>query len=129
MLDRQDEFTVKMSMIEEKHKIFTSIFSKVITAGQHNSNPEEISGILSEMTKYSQEHFKTEEAYMTEHNYPDYRCHKEEHMDFAFKTLAFYSKVINGNYNILNEILEFLKKWFVYEMGVMLFSLNQLLMI
>ena len=115
MLHKQSEFSVETSMIEKKHKIFTKMISKVITAAQHNSKPDEILGILSEMTKYSQEQFRTEEAYMTGYNYPNYRCHKEEHLDFAFRTLAFYGMVINSNYNILNEILEFLKQWYVYH--------------
>jgi hemerythrin-like metal-binding protein len=89
------------------------MINKTITTKKHSNNRKEILGILDEMTKYAQENFKTEKTYMVEFNYPASRSHKEEHKDFAFNTLAFYEQVINGDYRIANEILEYLKRWLI----------------
>ncbi len=70
------------------------------------------------MTDYVLTHFKTEEIYMKEFNYPEYQDHKEEHHDFTIKTIAYLDKVIKGDYQIANEILEHLKQYLVNHIQV-----------
>ena len=113
MIEWDDKFSVDVSLIDEEHKKLIDIINNVIVAKQHNNNPEEILGILNEMIRYAQEHFKTEEAYMIKFNYPEYQYHKEEHIDFSFKMIAYNNRVIDGDYHIANEILEYLKQWLV----------------
>ncbi len=113
MIEWDDKYSVGISIIDEQHKELINIINKAIVAKQHHCNPEEILEILNEMIKYSQTHFKTEETYMTKFNYPEYQYHKEEHDDFSFKAIAYHNRVIDGDYHIANEILEFLKQWLV----------------
>ena len=70
-----DKYSVGISMIDEEHKKLIGILNKVIYAKEHNGNPEELWEVLSEMTNYALTHFKTEEAYMKELNYPEYQDH------------------------------------------------------
>ena len=70
------------------------------------------------MTNYALTHFKTEETYMIEFNYPQYQDHKDEHHDFAMKTIAYLDKVIKGDYQIANDILEDFKSWLVNHIQV-----------
>ncbi len=58
-------------------------------------------------------HFKTEESYMLEFNYHEYQYHKEEHYDFIHGMSSYFSRVVNGDYQLANEILEYLKQWLV----------------
>jgi len=41
-----------------------AFLNKAIFAKGHNDNPEELRGVLREMTNYALTHFKTEETYM-----------------------------------------------------------------
>ncbi len=111
MIKWDDKYNVGVSIIDEEHKKLIGIINKVIVAKQHNNNPEEISGILNEMAKHAQRLFKTEESYMIKFNYPEYQYHKEEHLDFSTKARTYQNRVINGDYHIANEILEYLKRW------------------
>jgi len=43
--------------------------------------------------------------------YPEYSYHKEEHLDFTFKTLAYQSRVLSGDLAVATEILEYLQLW------------------
>ena len=113
MIEWDDTYSVGISIIDEEHKKLIGIINKVIVAKQHNNNPEEMLEILNEMIKYAKEHFKTEETYMRKFNYPEYQYHKEEHNDFSFKVIAYHNRVIDGDYQIANQILEYLKRWFV----------------
>ncbi len=100
-------------MFDEEHKELIGILNKAIIATAHDDSPAEIREILREMTMYALTHFKTEETYMEEFNYPDYQDHKEEHRGFYIETSAYLDKMIKGNYHIADEILEYLKGWLI----------------
>ncbi|MHC4184238.1 MAG: bacteriohemerythrin [Planctomycetota bacterium] len=118
MIEWNDKYSVGISMIDEEHKKLIGILNKAIFAKGHNDNPEELREVLREMTNYALTHFKTEETYMKEFNYPEYQDHKEEHRDFSAGIIAYHEKLIKGNYQIANEIIEYLKWWFVNHIQV-----------
>ena len=112
MIEWNDKYSVGLLIIDEEHKEFIDIINKAIFAKKHNDNPEEIKEVLSEMAKYSQKYFSTEEAYMIKFNLPEYQSHRNERLDFKDKTIASYNKLVRGDYQVANEILEYLKQWF-----------------
>ena len=113
MIKWDDKYSVGISMIDDEHKKLIGILNKAIFTKEHNDNPEELREVLREMTNYALAHFRTEEAYMKEFNYPEHQDHKEEHRDFSIETTAFHDKLIKGDYQIANEILEYLKWWLI----------------
>ncbi len=65
------------------------------------------------MIKHALKHFATEEAYMMKFNFPGFQLHRNEHLDFTNKTFDNLNKVINGDCQVADEILEYLKQWLV----------------
>ena len=118
MIKWDDKYSLGLPIVDEEHKEFIGILNKAIFAKEHNDNPEEIREVLREMTNYALTHFKTEESYMKVFNYPEYQDHKEEHHEFALKTIAYLDRVINGDYQIACDILEDLKSWLVNHIQV-----------
>jgi hemerythrin len=78
---------------------------------QTNDECEKVSDALNEMTLYARTHFKAEEDYMKRVGYPEYELHKEEHREFSRITVGFCKSVMNGNYNIVYDLLEYLNQW------------------
>ena len=113
MIEWEDKYSVGISIIDEEHKKLIGILNKAIFAKGHNDNPEELREVLREMTNYALTHFKTEETYMEEFNYPEYQGHKEEHKEFYTEMFSYLGKVIEDDYQIANEIIEYLKWWLV----------------
>ena len=113
MIEWEDKFSVGISIIDEDHKKLIGLLNKAIFVKEHNDNPEEIREVLREMIKRFHTHFATEETYMKKFNYPDYQGHKEEHRDFTIETIAYQDKLIEGDSQVANEILEYLKWWLV----------------
>ncbi len=113
-----DKYSVGISMIDEEHKKFIGILNKVIYAKGHNGNPEEIKEVLGEMDEYSHKHFSIEEACMIKFNFPEYQSHRNEHLDFTSKTIASYNKLVMGDYQFANELIEYLKHWLVNHIQV-----------
>ncbi len=118
MVEWEDEFSVGISVIDEEHKRLFGILNKIIYANEHRINPEGLKEVLREMTDYSVTHFTTEEAYMKAFNYPGYQDHKEEHMDFSTKIIAYTYKVIKGDYQFTNELTEYLQQWLINHIQV-----------
>ncbi len=118
MIEWGDKYCFDISIIDKEHKKFIDIINKAIVAREQSDNQEEIKEVLKEMTDYALTHFKTEEIYMKKFNYPEYQDHKEEHHYFAIKTIAYLGKVIKGDYQIANEILEHLKQYLVNHIQV-----------
>ncbi|MCP4254771.1 MAG: hemerythrin family protein [Candidatus Scalindua sp.] len=113
MIEWDKEHSLGLSIIDEEHKKVIEIINRIIVAKQRDNYPEEIEAMLHEMIDYAWSHFKTEESYMLEFNYSEYQYHKEEHYDFVHRMNSYCSRVVNGNYQFSNEILEFLKQWLV----------------
>ena len=110
MIKWEDKYSVSISMIDEEHKKIIDIINNAIYTQQHNRQ-EDISGILTEMTVYALEHFKTEETYMTNFKYNDYKSHKDEHINFSNMISNYTKRLMDGEYKIIDEILEYLKQW------------------
>ena len=118
VIEWDDKYRVGISMIDEEHKKLIGILNKAILTKGQNGNPEELREVLREMTNYAFTHFKTEETYLKEFNYPEYQEHKEEHRGFSAEIIAYSDKLIKGDYQIANEILEYLKWWLVNHIQV-----------
>lgn len=115
MIEWNEKYSVNVSEIDEEHKKLIEIINKVIVARQHNNDPEEVLEILREMTRYALNHFKTEETYMVKFGYPDYQSHKKEHHDFSNKTIEYCRSIDNGDYQITDDLLEYLQQWLVHH--------------
>ena len=113
MIQWDDKYSVGISIIDKEHKEFIDIINKADAIKENNGNQEEVREVLYEMFKYALKHFATEEAYMKKFNFPEFQLHRNEHLDFTNKTFENLNKVINGGYQVANEILEYLKQWFV----------------
>ena len=113
MIEWDDKYILGISIIDNEHRKFIDVINKAYVAKEQNDNPKEVQNLLKVMTVYSVSHFTTEEAYMLKYSYPEYKYHKEEHHDFTMTTLANLRKVIRGDYQIANELLEYLKQWLV----------------
>ena len=113
-IEWDDSYDMNISTIDEEHKKFIKTVNKVISiAEQIDNDTHEITYVLYEMTMYALSHFKTEEDYMRKFEYSEYRLHEEEHNEFIKKTVEFCDRTKNGDYDITNDLLEFLQSWLV----------------
>ena len=113
MIKWDDKYSVDISIIDEEHKEFIDIINKAVAIKENNGNQEEVREVLYKMIKHALKHFATEETYMKKFNFPEFQLHRNEHLDFTNKTFDNLNKIIMGDYQVANEILEYLKQWLV----------------
>ena len=118
MIEWNDKYSVNISLIDEQHKKLFEIINKAIIANKHSKVTKDVLGILDEMTEYALKHFETEEHYMKEFKFPEYQTHRNEHIDFTSSSIDYKNRVIGGDFQIINEILEYLKQWLVNHIQV-----------
>ena len=70
------------------------------------------------MTEYVLNHFETEEHYMKEFHFPGFQLHRSEHIDFTNTTMDYKNRAVGGDYQITNEILEYLMQWLINHIQV-----------
>ncbi len=113
MIELEDRYNLYKSLIIEDHKKLIGTIDKAIAAKQHKKSSEDIKEKLHDIIRYAFKHFATEENYMIEFKYPEYQYHKESHMNFSIKALAYHNRIINSDYQTANKMLEYLKQWLV----------------
>ena len=118
MLKWEEKYSVGISIIDEEHKELIRIMNAAIEAKQHDDNIDEILKLLKQLTVYTLKHFSAEEFYMVKFKYTEFQYHKEEHHDFSKKVIEYCNRVIEGDYHIANEILEYLKQWLINHIQV-----------
>ena len=83
MLEWDDKYSVGISIIDEQHKKLFDLINRTLYAKELGYNKEALRVILEGMTYYTLKHFKTEENYMKEFNYPEYQSHKKNTTIFS----------------------------------------------
>lgn len=113
-IEWDDNGCLNVPVIDENHKIFLKTINKVIDlVNKHDTDREQIAIILYEMTMYSINHLKSEEDLMRKIEYSEYQSHHEEHNYFIKRTVEFCNRTMDGDYEITDDLLEYLQMWLV----------------
>ena len=111
MIKWDDKYSVNVLMIDEEHKKFIDIINKATHVQKYNNRASAISEILIEITTYALRHFRTEETYMINCKYYDFKSHKDEHNRFSKIIPNYWQELADNNFKVIDSILEHLKWW------------------
>lgn len=98
-------------MIDNDHKGIIKLYNQVVNIVEKKQFDKNLVKVLTELTHYSVKHFKNEEDWMLEMNYPDFEEHQMEHKDFVYKIVMFNMGFDDSNEQMFKDILTFLKVW------------------
>jgi len=105
------ELSIGNRNIDKDHKKLIEVYNDLIDLITLRKSREEFAVILSKMTDYSLKHFKKEEAYMEEFNYPKLTEHRKHHYDYSYKVAMYNVDLLGIHPPDPQEIIEFLEKW------------------
>src|SRR3989339_356960 len=106
-----DSMSVKIESIDKQHQKLIGMISDFYENIKTRSNNDNILKLVDGMKKYTLEHFRYEEKFMQQFNYPGYVEHKHEHDLFVTKVNALEEKYKSGKIIVSYEITSFLKDW------------------
>ncbi len=105
------KFSVNVKEIDGQHKKLIGLLNDVIRIKEEKLKFDATGDVLSELANYMDYHFSTEERYMLKFSYPEYKLHRDQHVEFARKTIGFLKKFREGSQTITDEIICFIKDW------------------
>ncbi len=106
-----DKYSVGYDEIDSQHKKLARMINDLYASFTQGKADEIIENILTEMIKYTDYHFKTEEKYFEKYNYSETKLHKEQHQEFVTKVTVFYDDFKNGSITITYDTMNFLRDW------------------
>ncbi len=108
-----NEFSVGVAEIDKQHKKLLGMINRLIAEQKNLTDPETIAELLTEMTDYAREHFRSEEYLMAENGYERQGVHEIQHRRFIEKTEEFMNASDIGPNILSNALLNFLGSWLV----------------
>ncbi|SPE29474.1 Hemerythrin-like metal-binding protein [Acidobacteriia bacterium SbA2] len=106
-------YSVNIGILDTQHKTLVAMVNDLHQAMTEGSGKDKLRGILSNLVKYTQAHFATEERLMQSHGYPDFLAHKSQHEDLTNTVLDLQSRFLSNQVGLSIEVMEFLKDWLV----------------
>jgi len=102
------DFETGISRIDFEHKIFLELVNSFSHAINKKRSDSELYRIITEIEKYAEFHFISEENVMRRIDYPYFKEHQIEH----FELLDKFNLAKFKNCNFM-EFYNFLKEWFI----------------
>ncbi|XOF32398.1 MAG: bacteriohemerythrin [Candidatus Electrothrix sp. YB6] len=106
-----DSFSVNVVEIDQQHKKLILIINELTDAMKAGKGKDVLGKILEGLISYTASHFKVEEKYFEQLNYPHTAEHKKEHAVFVAKVLDFKEEFESGRVTVSVNILQYLSKW------------------
>jgi hemerythrin len=104
-------YSVGVKELDTQHQAMIEIINRLHEAMRTGKGTSELGGIFSEMVKYAQFHFTSEEKILTSAMYPDFRKQKAEHDGFIKKHMEYEKQFKAGKLALSIEVLDFLRNW------------------
>lgn len=108
-----DSFSVGVGIIDQQHKRLINMINQLIDAENVATNSETVSDLLDAMTKYSREHFRTEEGLLAKYAYPQLDEQKRDHRAYRIKTVDLCNATMLGSDAVPTVIVNYLREWWI----------------
>lgn len=105
------EYSVNIKSFDGEHQQLFSMVAELHDAMRCGQGRTVLDGLLSELIRYTQNHFAAEERALTAYNFPGLAGHKSEHVKLTEQVLAFQKDFKAGNAMITIDLMEFLQNW------------------
>ncbi|GAB1417632.1 hypothetical protein MASR2M12_03970 [Bacteroidales bacterium] len=112
-----DEYSINV-FVDKDHRRLIDIIGKLANHIYNSGSKNEFAKILSDMTDYAMQHFKKEEIYMQDFNYPLLKEHKSFHKKYIISTLKYNLAILNDDETDPAQIVQFLSNWWATHIMV-----------
>lgn len=110
-LQWDSKFEVGHERIDHEHQVFLNLIRSASDAADNGSSKARVLRLLTEVQKYAEFHFVSEENIMIDIDYPEYSAHHQEHTRLLARLEDEF--LAYGNDEIsLEHIVDFLFEWF-----------------
>jgi hemerythrin len=102
------QYETGIKRIDFEHVVFLELINSLRYGIESKMDSSELEGIITEIEKYAEFHFISEENFMLRIQYPDFKVHQNEHFELLEQFNLTKHCLVD-----FPEFLVFLSKWFV----------------
>jgi len=106
-----DALSVNIKELDSQHQCLIELVNRLHDSMKAGKGNTVLGPILSDLLKYTEFHFSTEEKYFQKFAYPEYLQHKKQHDDLTKKAKELNANFEKGKLTISIEVMTFLKEW------------------
>lgn len=113
-----DSYSVNNESIDAQHQEWIAIYNKLdhdLLSRGSGGLATAVADALQAMQDYANYHFRQEEQYLREINYPDLVAHKRMHTDFDDQLYGYGRQLRSGQLILSSELLSILKDWLLHH--------------
>ena len=110
-------YLLDIDMIDKQHIMFFKIFDRLLELNNQEDVQNEILEVITELDKYTHNHFATEEALMRNANASEFESHVTQHKVFISKIEDFKIAYQYKNTVLLEQMISFMRKWFLIHIS------------
>jgi hemerythrin len=103
--------SVHVAILDEQHKRLFDLLHRTETLSRTGGDSAGTLLLLRELVDYSDYHFRTEDAYMIDNNYPLFLSHRKEHGQYLFQMNEILTRFENQDPALPDAIHAFLSEW------------------
>ncbi len=112
LIDWKDNYSVEIVEIDHQHQGFFRLINGLYDALIEEKEKDSLGAIILELEAYAKNHFKTEEDYFIEWDFPGAEKHRLEHETFTRNLARFKAGFESGvQIGISVQLLSFLSAW------------------
>jgi hemerythrin-like metal-binding protein len=105
------DLCVGMDEIDQQHQQLFAIIAQLLDTRRKDLDRQTLLSALTRLVDYSDYHFRTEDNYMIENEYPLFLKHRKEHLAYAGKVGKLVCAVERDRAALSHEMLAFLCNW------------------
>lgn len=111
LVEWNDNLSVGVATLDAQHKRLIGFINELYDAMKEEKGSEVIGNVLNGLFSYAKTHFKAEEAFMQQINFPGLPTQKVEHKKFTDDVEKFYNDFKAGKAVLSISIMNFLRNW------------------
>ena len=111
LIEWSDAISVGIDAIDDQHKVLIELINRLHQASAGKSDKAVLRKILGDLVDYTVEHFKFEEDFMTQSEYPGYEQHKAAHVALVGQVTDLVAAFDAGKAKLGGEVFQFLRSW------------------
>lgn len=111
IIEWRDEYATTVSAMDAQHKQLIALINRLHSAMKQGKGKEATDEVLKELIRYTEYHFKEEEALMERAGYSDLEAQRQAHMALVTRALEAQRRWAAGDITVTHELLNMVMNW------------------
>jgi hemerythrin len=102
--------------MDAEHRVELELLDRLSAAVSERRGPDEIRGLLAQLTEHTNLHFLSEQLLMRLSAYPQYHAHADEHDRLMEQARLLHGQIDEGEPALTLSFLDAMRRWLVDHM-------------